>query len=238
MGFQCFSATWGFEDITSSPAYPQSNGKVEQVVKTAKRSMCLAKESKSDPYLALLDFQNTPTQSMDSSPAQRLLGRRTQTLMPTKATLLKPQVQKSVSQQLEAMKERQAQYYNRGAKDLEPLSSGDTVSIAPAQGQKERRQGIVKKEVSTRSYEVKTNSGQTLHRNRRHLRKTSEDKKEPKVTKDDLDAPDMELTVKSTNTAPPISKQPMKSHSDVTSQKPSVATRSGRSVIKPNRLDM
>ena len=179
--------------------------------------MCLAKESESDPYLALLYFQNTPTQSKDSSPAHRLLGRRTQTLMPTKATLMKPKVQKSVSQQLEAMKERQAQYYNCGAKDLEPFSSGDTIRITAAQGQKEWRQGIVKKEVSTCSYEVKTNFGQTLCRNRLHLRKTSEDKKEPKVTKDDLDAPDMEPTVKPTNTAPPISKQPMKPHSDVTS---------------------
>ncbi|XP_014673256.1 PREDICTED: uncharacterized protein K02A2.6-like [Priapulus caudatus] len=98
--FRRFAREWGFDHVTSSPGYPQSNGKAEQAVKTAKRLMHLAKVSKTDPYLALLDFRNTPSQSMDSSPAQRLMNRRTQTLLPMKATLLKPQIPKSVSRQL------------------------------------------------------------------------------------------------------------------------------------------
>ena len=47
-----------------------------------------AKDSLSDPYLALLDFRNTPTQGMKQSPVQRLMNRRSQTLLPDK--LLKP----------------------------------------------------------------------------------------------------------------------------------------------------
>jgi len=36
--FEAFAAKWGFQHVTSSPRYPQSNGKVENAVKTVKRS--------------------------------------------------------------------------------------------------------------------------------------------------------------------------------------------------------
>ncbi|RXN32565.1 Transposon Ty3-G Gag-Pol poly [Labeo rohita] len=39
----------------SSPAHPQSNGKVESAIKTAKRLMQKAKISGRDPYLVILD---------------------------------------------------------------------------------------------------------------------------------------------------------------------------------------
>ena len=35
--FHKFRSGWGFEHVTSSPYYPQSNGKTENVVKTVKR---------------------------------------------------------------------------------------------------------------------------------------------------------------------------------------------------------
>ena len=49
-----FSHDWEFKHITSSPKYPQSNGKAEQAVNMAKRLMKRAVKSNSDPYLALL----------------------------------------------------------------------------------------------------------------------------------------------------------------------------------------
>ena len=76
-----------FKHITSSPKYPQNIGKAQQAVKMAR-----AVKSISDPYLALLDLRNTPTQSMGTSPAQRLLNRRTKTLLPTKDSILVPEV--------------------------------------------------------------------------------------------------------------------------------------------------
>ena len=62
--FAEFSHHWEFKHITSSPRYLQSNGKAEQAVKMAKRLVKRAVKSNSDPYLALLDFRNTPTQGM------------------------------------------------------------------------------------------------------------------------------------------------------------------------------
>lgn len=59
-------------------------------MKSAKRIMKKAKESQSDPYLALLDFRNTRTQGMKTSPVQRLMNRRSKTLLPVTEKLLKP----------------------------------------------------------------------------------------------------------------------------------------------------
>ena len=81
--FKVFKDCHEFDHVTSSPTYPQSNGKAENAVKTAQRIMLKALEAGSDPYLGLLDFRNTPTEGLGTSPAQRLFGRRTKTLLPT-----------------------------------------------------------------------------------------------------------------------------------------------------------
>ncbi|CAC5392488.1 unnamed protein product [Mytilus coruscus] len=60
--FRKFSRLWEFKHDTSSPLYSQSNGKVEQAVQTVKRLMKKSKFDKKDPYLAFLDFRNTPTE--------------------------------------------------------------------------------------------------------------------------------------------------------------------------------
>ena len=41
-------------------------------------------------FQALLDWQNTPSEGMDTSPAQRLMGRRCRTLLPMSESLLRP----------------------------------------------------------------------------------------------------------------------------------------------------
>ena len=76
---------WSFEHRTSSPGHQQANGQAEAAAKTAKRLIRKAEETGSDPYKAILTQKNMPTEGMDSSPAQRLLGRRCKTLLPTTA---------------------------------------------------------------------------------------------------------------------------------------------------------
>ena len=70
--------------------YPQSNGKVENAVKVAQNTMRKARLAGTDLNLSLLDYRNTPTEGIGSSPAQRLFGRRTKTLIPTSTRLLVP----------------------------------------------------------------------------------------------------------------------------------------------------
>ena len=57
--FKNFSRLWDFKHKTSSPGHAQSNGKVENAVKSAKRIMRKAKKSNSDPFIASLNFRNT-----------------------------------------------------------------------------------------------------------------------------------------------------------------------------------
>ena len=88
-----------------------------------------ARASKCDPHLALLDWRNTPSAELGTSPVQRLLGRRTKTLLPTSSALLKPETPANVNYKLKLQKAKQAKYYNRGTKELDDLLPGDIICI-------------------------------------------------------------------------------------------------------------
>ena len=68
--FDNFALLYEFEHLTSSPRYPQSNGKAESAVKIAGSLIKRAHKAGADVHLALLDYYNTPTEGMESSPAQ------------------------------------------------------------------------------------------------------------------------------------------------------------------------
>ena len=129
--FADFAHAYNFENITSSPSYPQSNGKIENAVKTAKNLMTKAVESEQDPHLALLDWRNTPTEGPGSSPAQRLFGLRTRTLLPKSSMLLNPKIPTEVPLTLMKQKAKQAMNYNHSTKELNDLRIGDVVHIKP-----------------------------------------------------------------------------------------------------------
>ena len=61
-----------------------------KINKLQKQIMRKARHDQKDMYLALLDFRNTPTHGFNTSPAQRLMNRRTNTLLPTKQSLWQP----------------------------------------------------------------------------------------------------------------------------------------------------
>ena len=85
--FAHFASEWAFEHRPGSSGHQQTNGKSEAAVKDAKRLLRKGKETDGDLYLVVLALRNTPTEAMDTSPAQRLLGRRCETQLPTQATV-------------------------------------------------------------------------------------------------------------------------------------------------------
>ena len=173
--FRRFSRSWGFNHITSSLHHSRSNGKAESSVKAAKRMIKKAQKSGEDQYFALLNIHNTPSQGTDTSPAQRLPGRRTKTIVPTTRYLLDCQVneQRLKTKSLKHMQDRQSTYYNRSATDLPVLRTGETVRMKPFKlGDKTWKKGKVIERLDERSYEVEDEEGASYRRNRVHLRKS------------------------------------------------------------------
>jgi transposase InsO family protein len=72
-----FAQSYGFQHIVSSPRYAQSNGLAERGIQTIK--MMLKKSD--DPYIPLLSYRATPLAN-GHSPAELLMGRKLQTLLP------------------------------------------------------------------------------------------------------------------------------------------------------------
>lgn len=172
--FEEFSKLYQFNHITSSPYHPQSNGMAEKGVQIAKSLLIKANESGQDPYLALLDYRNTPRDDILGSPVQRLFGRRTKTLLPTTEYLLRPQTVKpeAVTKQLTEKRHTQKSYYDRQTKELPELEAGDNVRVETDKGWKPAV--VVSKTNEPRSYEIETSNGVRYRRNRRHLHKTKE----------------------------------------------------------------
>ena len=100
------------------------------------------------------------------------MNRRTRAQLPIVPQILRPVVNPGTYQKLLANKERQVLAYNRSARDLKALRSGDTVRFVPST--KEAVEAKVERCVGTRSYEVVSDDGARYCRNRRHLRKTKE----------------------------------------------------------------
>ena len=88
--FTNFSTTWDLQHLTNSPGKSKANGKAESGVKIAKCTLKKSIRAGTDPYLVIVNYRNTPMQGMTTSPAQRLLSQRTNTLLPTIQSLLLP----------------------------------------------------------------------------------------------------------------------------------------------------
>lgn len=128
--FQKLTKEWDIEHTVTSPYNSEANGKAEAAVKSAKKLLRKTSKGGDDFYLGLLTERNNPSQGIGSSPVQRLMNRRTRTLLPTTVTLLEP---RSLStnherEKLKDVQKRQAQYYNTNAHDPPELTHLNTHS--------------------------------------------------------------------------------------------------------------
>ena len=171
--FVSFTKVWSFTHSTSSPRYAQSNGKAENAVKTVKRLFTKCRESGQSEFRALLDWRNTPTEGVGTSPAQRFFGRRCRTLLPMTQLQLEPQFSTADNARaLQGQKAKQQYYYNRNAKDLTPITAGATVQMRLPR-QTTWTQGICTGQCGPRSYKVQVGHRE-FRRNRRQLIPTKE----------------------------------------------------------------
>ncbi|KAL8625371.1 hypothetical protein ACOMHN_044514 [Nucella lapillus] len=164
--FISFARTWGFDHVTSSPHYPQSNGEVEQAVQTIKNLM----KKCDDEYLGLLTYRNTPLAN-GFSPAQLSMGRRLKTRVPCSPESLLPQTPDSntLKRKEKEYREKMTVDYNRRHNVVSPedLSPGVNVWVPDLQ-----KQGtVVKQHEAPRSFIIKTTDGGLVRRNRQMTRK-------------------------------------------------------------------
>ena len=120
---------------------------------------------KRDPYLALLEYWNTPISDTIGSPAQRFMGQRTKTLLPTllRPKLINPQ---SIVKELRDRKSRQKFNYDCHTIVLRPFAVGDRVMMSSqAEGKWEPATVIAISQDGPRSYIVNTPGGLSYHWN-------------------------------------------------------------------------
>ena len=127
--------------------------------------------SQKDLWKAILDWRNTPNERLSASPAQRLISRRTQTMLPAEKTLLKTKIEKGVPKKLLKNCLRSKQHYDYVNRQLLELSEWANVR-AKISG-KTLFFGRIVRKAAPRSYLIDV-SGQIFRRNRSFVRPTAE----------------------------------------------------------------
>jgi len=167
--FKKFESDWQFNQRISSPLFSRSNGLAERYVQEAKLLLKKCVEDNSDIYLSLLHQRNIPRPGL-GSPVQRLMGRRTKTLLPTTSHLLKPQLINNIVDKLKEVREK-AKYYsdNKKRKSIS-FEEGEHVlyRVEPRNWQPAI---IIQKGPQPRSYIIENTEGSRYRRNSWFLRK-------------------------------------------------------------------
>ena len=69
-------------------------------MKSAKMLQKKARKFGQDVWMSFLDYRNTPTEGLNSSPVQRLMSKRTKTTLPLAQHLLEPELQPEITAKL------------------------------------------------------------------------------------------------------------------------------------------
>ena len=164
--FKHFVKSHGINHVMSDPYRQRMNGKAEAGVKQIKLLLKKSKASNSNPYMALLEYNNTPRQCNGLSPAQMMFGR------PTRALL--PQLPKSVHNckhdKLIKHNAKVKVQYDKRSHDLLPLLVNQNVYFQHPT-KKGWYKGTISGIVASRSYLIKCSTiGIVYRRNRVHIR--------------------------------------------------------------------
>ncbi|XP_022816936.1 uncharacterized protein K02A2.6-like [Spodoptera litura] len=165
--FKKFMREWEIQHVTSSPHYPQSNGKSERTVQTVKNMLKKCVDSGQDFNLALLNFRTTPRHDLDS-PAQILMGRRLKTRLPVCTKLLTERVDNEKNYKAILSKREQIKInYDKSANTLKRLSQGDRATLVCNGARKPVT--VVAQAAQPRSYIVEDERGGRYRRTRSQL---------------------------------------------------------------------
>ena len=161
----------------SSPHYPQSNGKIEAMVKSMKKIIASSWETRtlnaSKLCRVILQYRNTPSRKDGLSPAQKLFGRPVQDTIPAHCRSFSKEWQPSTEeaeQQAAHTLQQTESFYNTHAYNLPDIQISSSVALQNPQTKLWDIYGSIVKIGPHRRYFVKTRSGRVLTRNRQFLR--------------------------------------------------------------------
>ena len=176
--FQKFLKDWGVIHKTSSPRYPQSNGKAEATVKAMKKLVAAAWKGRSlnqdKLHRSLMQYRNTPCPRDGRSPAQKLYGHPVQDDLPAHRRSFAPEWQKTAAEgdaRYAETLERAETAYNQHVRPLREIKKGTNVAVQIPVTKMFDIYGIVTDLAPHRRYFIRTQSGRILVRNRRYLRR-------------------------------------------------------------------
>ena len=183
--YSVFLQRWGVQPRKSSAHYPQSNGRAELAVKTAKRILMNNCDRNGDVdndrmARALLQYRNTPLQGLNLSPAQILYGRNLNDCMPTlqESMNVREEWRIAADDRERAMRKRHVksiETYDERTKELPELQEEECVAVQNQDGNHPNRwdrTGKIVEKLPYRQYKVKMDgSNRVTLRNRRFLRK-------------------------------------------------------------------
>ncbi len=175
-----FLESMGTSRRLSSSYYPQSNGRAEAAVRTAKRILTSNTGPRGsldtdEVSKALMQYRNTPLKGTDASPAQLLMGRniRDSVPQPPSAYRVSEKWNQMLRQREKAMC-RSAELQSKTSSDRhthDELAVGTEVLIQNIDNNKWDRSGLVIETCPFRQYKIKLHgSGRITLRNRIHLR--------------------------------------------------------------------
>ena len=176
--FQSFACQWVFHHQTSTPHYPQSNGRAEAAVKSMKRivraawnSRCINKEKL---CRALLQYRNTPSRKDGLLPAQKVYSHPIQDVLPAHHSSFVLEWQHSnqeAKQQAEATLKASQRYYNTGAHTLLEIQVGTNVAVQDHRTILWDTYGVVTAIGPQWQYHIKAQRGSVLIRNRQFIQR-------------------------------------------------------------------
>ena len=185
-----FLEQWDVRHRISSAYFPQSNGRAEVAVKSAKRllrsNVGPNGSLSNDKFLrAMLQLRNTPDPDCHLSPAEIVFGRRLKdsfsfanTLKKLKGSTVRPDWMTTWGQKELALRKRFTRWHEdlkKPSRMLQPLKVGDKCFIQNQYGPHPKRwdrSGTIVEESPHHQYLVKIDgSGRVSRRNRRFLRR-------------------------------------------------------------------
>lgn len=228
-----FAKQWQFNHVTTSPRRPQGNGFIERQIQTIKGILKKAKQSNTDPYLAILHWRSTPITTKLGSPAQLLMSRQFKTTIPSRIHGNYEQDSEDIHEALQQRQMSQKYYFDQHAlpNQLPSLYIGQPVRIRHPETGQWFPATVFDTTNDPKSYILKDMNGQCIRRNRQHIRD---------IPVTSAITPDESF---STSPLKPYINQDPKHvtfkepvvHKETHVDQP-IKTRSGRTIVKPTRF--